>query len=814
MLDSSFLKNSPISFSFLTWDYEDKHLHEDVELLYVYDGKLDITIENNKYSLKKDDFLIVNSNKFHSFTTSDNALIGSFSISYSQLLELTKQSYLVFWCNSTIEKSGEYNEVRKKINEFTNDFIKTSEADLISILAKFYDLLFTITKKFLITVNNKNQTQNETVDDDKERIDQITRFISANYKNRISLTELSNMLYLSDAYLSKYIKKQFGMNFSDYLNTVRLNHAIEELLYTDNQIIRIALENGFAGISTFNKVFKDFYGMTPSKYRAQYSKTKSNEANQQENVDKVLKKAEELFGVEVESNELERGNCISVSVDTKNRKPLKKVWNEMINVGAAEEVLRSDMQKHILDIKSKLNIKYVRIWHLYSPTMLLDVNAKGNAYNFHKLDKVLDFLVDNDIYPYLELNTKSKVLIRGIDKILIPDNEYMPFENLESLERFFNEFIIHIINRYGTENISNWYFEYWKNERLILQNVLDEIDSDTDKDYLEQFATIHRVFKKYLPEIKIGGAGLATRFGENVLYKTLATWAKIEEQPDFLTFYSFPYFPDNVSADYSNKVSTDRDYLKNNLALIKDLVEKSGIKVEEFHLSEWNGTVSNRNIFNDACYKGAYLMKNIIDNFDNVDVMGYWFLSDITADFYDSSFLINGGCGLISKDGINKPIFYAYDFLNRLGKRFVDRGENYLVSYNGYKEWGIVCHNYKFFGYQFFTTTEDEIDFRDIDKYFENTEDLEIEYNLENVENGSYDIKVYSINKNYGSLQDEWTRMSCPTNLTQQEIEYLNRICVPHLNISNINVEEGKLTFKTKLEANEIQYINIRYRLK
>jgi beta-xylosidase/AraC-like DNA-binding protein len=651
------------------------------------------------------------------------------------------------------------------------------------------------------------------MDDDKERVELLTRFISSNYKNRISLTEISNMLFLSDAYLSKYIKKYFGMNFSDYLNTVRLNHAIEELLFTDSPIIRIALENGFASISTFNKVFKDFYEMTPSKYRAKYSKTKNNDKQNADDMKDVLKRAKELFGVEEVNKNVVEDNIQIVDIDTTNKKPLKKVWNEMINIGAAEEVLRSDLQKHILDIKSKLNIKYVRIWHLYSPAMLLDVNTKDNAYNFHKLDKVLDFLVDNDIYPYLELNTKSNVLIRSINKVLIPDNEAAPFENLKVFERFFNDFIIHIINRYGTENVSNWYFEYWKNERLIVEKIYNVIDIDNDKDYLDQFSIIYRTFKKYLPEVKIGGAGLSTRFGYEILYNTLVEWGKIKEQPDFLTFYSFPYIEDDQAKDRISKVSTNRNYLKDNLTVVKELVEKSGINMTEFHLSEWNGTVSNRNIFNDACYKGSYLMKNIIDNFDNLDVMGYWFVSDITADFFDSAYLINGGCGLITKDGINKPAFYAYDFLNRLGKKFVDKGENYLVSYNGYKEWGIVCHNYKFFNYQFFTTTEDEIDYKNTNKYFENNDDLEIQYNLSGVENGHYDVKVYSINSQQGSLQDEWLRMSCPANLTQQEIDYLKRICVPHINITTIDVQDGKLSFKTRLEANEIQYINIRYRL-
>lgn len=812
MIDSNFLRNSPINFSFLTWDNEDNHFHEDIELIYVFDGELEIVVENSKYILIKDDFLIINSNKMHKFRAYKSALIGSFTISYVQLSELIRNKHIVFWCNSTIEKSSEYNEARRKISDFANDFIRSSESDLLNIISKFYELLYLLTKNFLITANDN--TYNEVFDDEKQRVEQITKFISQNYRNRISLTDISEMLFLSDAYLSKYIKKHFGMNFSEYLNMVRLSHAIEDLLYSDIPIIRIALDNGFANISTFNKVFKDNYSITPSKYRLKYSKTSNKTKQVEGDLKVVIKKAEELFGIEKSKEVVDEKNLQIVSIDTTKREALKNVWNEMINIGAAEEVLRSDMQRHILDLKNKLNIKYVRIWGLYSPGMLLDINISNNSYNFHKIDKVLDFLIENKILPYLELNNKTRILIKSIGTVLIPDEEHIAFGDLDSLERFFNEFIIHIINRYGTESVSQWYFEFWKNERTIVQKIIDGIEIDPDQEYLEQFSLINKIFKGYIPEIKLGGAGLSARFGIDILRNTLNEWSKIEAQPDFLSFYSFPYIQEDNINDGLNKISTNRDFMSDYLKLVKECVEESGIIFKELHFTEWNVTVSNRNIFNDSCNKAAYVMKNIIDNYGSLDLMGYWFASDITADFYDSAFLINGGSGLVTRDGIRKPAFHAFEFLNRLGKKFIDKGENYIASSNGYKEWGIVCHNYKFYGYRFFTTKEDVIDYNNLNKYFENTDDLEMEYSLYGMEDGNYDIKIYSINNKYGSVQDEWIKMSCPQNLTFQEIEYLKRICVPHLNIINIVVNDGKLSFKTKLEANEIQYINIRYRLK
>ena len=67
---------------------------------------------------------------------------------------------------------------------------------------------------------------------DRIRIQQIQNYIQANYQSQISLNDLADRLYLSNAYLSKYVKKHLGMTFMEYLNNVRLFHAVDELLYT------------------------------------------------------------------------------------------------------------------------------------------------------------------------------------------------------------------------------------------------------------------------------------------------------------------------------------------------------------------------------------------------------------------------------------------------------------------------------------------------------------------------------------------------------------------------------------------------------
>ena len=74
----------------------------------------------------------------------------------------------------------------------------------------------------------------------EERIRQINNYIYQNFSRPISMKELSEKLYLSNGYLSRFFKKNYGMSFAQYLTQVRLYRAADDLLYTEEPITRIA----------------------------------------------------------------------------------------------------------------------------------------------------------------------------------------------------------------------------------------------------------------------------------------------------------------------------------------------------------------------------------------------------------------------------------------------------------------------------------------------------------------------------------------------------------------------------------------------
>ncbi len=94
------------------------------------------------------------------------------------------------------------------------------------------------------------------------------------YQNpHMTLELVSEELNISAGYLSQIINKVAKKNFSDYINTYRIEEIKEKLInpeFDKYSLLAIGLEAGFNSKSTFYTVFKKHVGLTPKQYKDQY----------------------------------------------------------------------------------------------------------------------------------------------------------------------------------------------------------------------------------------------------------------------------------------------------------------------------------------------------------------------------------------------------------------------------------------------------------------------------------------------------------------------------------------------------------------
>ena len=90
----------------------------------------------------------------------------------------------------------------------------------------------------------------------------------------LSLRDLARRMGSNETYMSRTINLGLDTNFNRLINTMRVEHAKNLLKETDSNILEIALDSGFNSKPTFNRVFRDLSGQTPTQYRNKAAEVK------------------------------------------------------------------------------------------------------------------------------------------------------------------------------------------------------------------------------------------------------------------------------------------------------------------------------------------------------------------------------------------------------------------------------------------------------------------------------------------------------------------------------------------------------------
>lgn len=809
--------HSIMDFEFRMDKVQTTHFHQNPEIIYVLDGSVEAEVESEKYTIEKGDVLLINANKRHSLrVTSGDLLLAQFYINFTMLAESMGTNRILFWCNSAEDKNDAYEKLKKVLDRILGRYYSRELEGGFYLSSICYEAVYLLTSYFMVRADDARLK--EQLNPDSSRIFEIQNYVQSNYMKQISLNDLAQKLYLTNAYLSKYIKKRFGLSFIEYVNNVRLFHAVEDLLHSERKITRIAMDNGFPTTAAFNKAFKEIYHMTPSAYRTKMSRggleetdrkyngagmaSPPDEADQAEREALETRVKQYLTGNDAAKEETNEQIWESVEGDMLYAKSFSMPWKEIINIGSIDEILDSSVQRQLLQLKKEIDFRYVRVWNIFEKEMYEEKEG-SYKYNFSRVDRVFDFISEHDMKPYIELSFKPLHVSYSINSPLVNRDNDIIFHDWKGYQTVMEEFAVHLVNRYGVDEIEKWYFELWKDERI---NMLEE-----DGMYFDCFETGWHALKKISDKMKVGGAGFALAYDRYQYRELIRNWKKRDIRPDFITVYSYSYLLLRQDGIYFGKRSLDGDFMLNQLTFFERILREEKFTPDELHVTEWNFTISNRNCINDSCAQGAYVMKTCIDAAGRVDKLGYWHGLDLHSEYFDSGSVLCGDNGLLTKDGIRKPAFYAFHFLNSLQPYVIARTPNAVITTNKKGSFVIACHNFKGFNYRYTLKEEKDIRIEDLDEIYEDLDPIRLSFAIKNVDNGEYILRMFYVNRENGSIQDLWEDLDYMDNLSKGELEYMRRRTMPKVEMRKIRVSDHILNIKTEMMAHEIRMLDIRY---
>lgn len=674
-----------------------EEITKDICIILNLGGKTRVCLSQNEYLLDKGDVMIVNALELFKCISEDSVYV-IYYINREKLQECFDHHHYRFECNSGLEIGGNYDKLKKVLFDILSVTYRRNQYYYIQMNQLFYELVVVLLRNYAV----------QLLDDQLDKKQELIGYIEVNYGKDLALAEVAEEFHMSKHYFSKYFKKYLQVPFYQYLIEVRLNHALYDVVYSDKKMIQVAMDNGFSNLSSFNHYFKEKNGETPKEHRLQHQMEKN-----QSQFDHDLRYILENFDIK----DTRVSNQCLAEMDSNIEKAGNPYWKEFLHFGNVDFLDDVQIVEHLKSLQAVVGYRYLRI-------ELSDSAYQSKEIAFSRENRWFDFIMDHDLIPWIVIDYRR---IRNPDTIC----DYL--ENL----------LMHFVNRYSISSTRKWRVECFYN------TIFDDRKS-------EKFINCYMRIKNILDKIGISyplmaaGLTLTNREGIKNFYEYLERNQIIIEAQ---TFQAEPYtFYKNEDGILVTK-PTDDINIQQSLLHLRKFNPYFERYVKDAYIVRCKKDFMPFNLLNDSCYKGAFVIKMIMDCYGLVKGLSGAIPFDAMYPAGEQKNILFGGDGVISYEGIHKPSFYALSLMSRAEGNFIYRNENAVFFKNTYGNYHVICHNCKELSHNYYME-KDSLEFSKMDTYFEDLLPLELNIVIHNAENGTYIIKKRTISNRGGSVQD------------------------------------------------------------
>jgi xylan 1,4-beta-xylosidase len=766
------------------------HWHKEVEIVYVLQGSVIVHLDQKQYTLHQDDVIVVNSMSIHKFeqNSPDNILLTL------QFGPEWLHNNVFISCNSTTEAEPigfRFDTIKQELAKMVWEMNKKSPGYRSYTMGRLQTLCGHLLRYFSEGINPEAEDGSKSYD--YKRLNRVLTYIDQNYKEKITLQTMAEQEHLSLHYFSHFFTDKIGIPFQKYLTLIRLEKAQSELSGSEKSITEIAMDCGFANVKLFNKYFKEKYGCTPSSYREAtaplqdkpnrkpltYEESSSGDYYE---LDTINAMGSLYRYLEVKSDqEQERANPLTVVVTDQEQIRImpgmsstgyKKHWNVTTTAGRAVEGLRDDWRRQLSELKGRIPFEYIRFHGIFNDEMMVYTEEDDGTpvYNWAYVDKLYDFLIELGIRPFVELGFMPTLLSRSNETVFWWKGNISPPADQAKWEALVREFVRHCLNRYGVEEVKQWYFEVWNEPDLS-----GVCWAGSKEEYFSFYESTVRVIKSVLPELKTGGPAL----GYGSLWND--TWAeefmeyckRHHVAIDFFSFHIYSEYPQLKAEQNMLTKMMPPTFYKESIHRLQEKMELAAFRDLELHITEWNFSLYDRHLLQDTMFMAPFVMYHAMNTLGDVKAMAFWCFTDVFEESLVPSSPFYGGFGLMNRDGLKKPSYYAFELLQKLGDEITVKGDGYVGTQDKDGSIQILLYHYVHLDHMFSSGDWSEMSNHNRYSVFEEKGSKVFQIDIPHLP-GAYKCTTYQMDRDHGSVFDEWVRMGAPEILTEEELAYLH----------------------------------------
>jgi xylan 1,4-beta-xylosidase len=341
--------------------------------------------------------------------------------------------------------------------------------------------------------------------------------------------------------------------------------------------------------------------------------------------------------------------------------PFPHYWEQMFGSGRAILSLRDSYRRDLREVEEATGFQYVRFHAIFHDEVgLYDEDAQGNPiYNFSYVDQIYDGLLENHVRPFIELSFMPRKLAaeQSIQSFWYKPNVSPP-KDWNKWNDLISHFARHLIERYGIEEVSQWYFEVWNEPNIDFW-----AGQPKEQTYFQLYDSTARALKQVDKRLRVGGPATA----QAAWVDRFIRHAVENDVP--IDFVSSHVYANDTSEDVfgTHEIIPRTEFVCRAVRKVRDQVQASSRKDLPIIWSEYNASYKNEPEVTDAEFMGPWLADTIRQCDGLVAMMSYWAFSDVFEEQGVVKEPFYGGYGLIAEDGIPKPAFNAFKLFHKFG---------------------------------------------------------------------------------------------------------------------------------------------------
>ena len=343
------------------------------------------------------------------------------------------------------------------------------------------------------------------------------------------------------------------------------------------------------------------------------------------------------------------------------KQPLDRFFNDCVGSDYPGTLYRPDTLAQLKTAVDELGFRQLRFHAIFHDVLkTVSRDAQGQlAIDFGGIDRLYDALLERRIRPLVELGFTPKALATSDSKIFWwQGNTSHP--RLDDWVALVDAFVRHLLQRYGEQEVRQWQFEVWNEPNL--DGFWEHADQAA---YFDLYTRSAKAIKAIDVHLRVGGPSTA---GAAWVPEFLAHAQATGTPVDFISTHAYGVdagFLDEFGVE-DRQLSPSPDAIVGEVRRVRGQIEASHLPGLPLYFTEWSTSYNPRDNVHDSYMSAAYVLTKLRQSQGLAQSMSYWTFSDLFEEPGPPDAAFHGGFGMMTRDGLRKPVWFAYKYLAAL----------------------------------------------------------------------------------------------------------------------------------------------------